>query len=68
MLEAGDFFVAPGFGLTHTLARRCAGGRGGGWADADDRFVWNAAALSPLADAGDGAWLSPLVHGSVLTE
>ena len=40
-------------GLRADAHARAPRRRGGGWADADDRFVWNAAALS-LADAGDG--------------
>eukprot|EP00900_Chrysochromulina_parva_P000433 jgi/Chrpa1/10390/Chrysochromulina_OHIO_Genome00020297-RA len=74
-LEAGDVFLAheERGAFTHTLQRRAARREAlqsapPSLADADERFVWNARALAPLAKAGAGEWLTPLMQGNVCTE
>ena len=79
LLEAGDFFFDPhsaGGELTHTLQRRAArraeapapAPAGGGYEASDERFVWNAAALAPIAEAGPGPWLTVLMQGAIASE
>ena len=78
-LEAGDVYLAidERAAFTHTLQRRAA--RRGelpngplsappSLADADARFVWNLRALAPLAEAGPGPWLTPLIQAAIFTE
>lgn len=73
LLEAGDFFLAheDRAALTHTLQRRAARGPGAASPsldDADERFVWNRVALEPLAEAGAGVWLTPIMQAAIHTE
>ena len=72
LLEAGDVFFAPGQPLTLSAARAAAarvrGADPGSWEEADQRFVWNRAALAPLLVAGRGPWITPMMQGALLCE
>ena len=72
LLEAGDVFFAPGQPLTLSAARaaaaRARGADPGSWEEADQRFVWNRAALAPLLVAGRGPWITPMMQGALLCE
>lgn len=37
-------------------------------ASADERFVWNRAALAPLAEVGPGPWLTVVMQAAIFTE
>ena len=49
-------------------AARARGADPGSWEEADQRFVWNRAALAPLLVAGRGPWITPMMQGALLCE
>ena len=71
-LEAGDFIFSLEAPATLNLQQRVALRRRGAnpreLSSVDERFFWNRSALQPLAEAGSGPWLTPVMQGAVLSD